>query len=208
GSVSEGSRYPACVPYSPSSALLKWNSDRAAALDSMVAVHGKVVEGKVGRQYATGHLNRALFVVLASEFQGYCRDLHEEAAWVMTDGLEPVGDPRIPILRSSLVRGRKLDGGNAQPSSIGSDFSSLGMDFWPALEAMYPAKKAKWHTFLTELNKARNAIAHRDDTKLAEIKDPLTLGTFKSWRTTLKGFVAGMDKVVEAYLQNTAGKSW
>ncbi|MFF2087297.1 hypothetical protein ACFVVM_26285 [Nocardia sp. NPDC058176] len=172
--------------YSPSPALIKWNTDRAAALDSMVAVHGKVVDGKVGRQYATGHLNRALFVVLASEFQGYCRDLHDEAAWVMTDGLEPLGDPRIPILRNALVRGRRLDGGNAQPAALGSDFSSIGMDFWPAVEAMYPTKRAQWRAFL----------------------ENMTLATFKKWRTTLKGFVAGMDKVVEAYLQDTAGKSW
>ncbi|MDO3649905.1 hypothetical protein [Nocardia mangyaensis] len=194
--------------YRPSPALIKWNGDRAAALDSMVAVHGKVVDGKVGRQYATGHLNRALFVVLASEFQGYCRDLHDEAAWVMTDGLEPPGDPRIPILRAALVRGRKLDGGNAQPSSIGSDFSSIGMDFWPAVEAMYPTKRAQWRAFLENMNRTRNAIAHRDDNKLADTQEPITLATFKKWRVTLKGFVAGMDKVVEAYLQDTAGKSW
>jgi hypothetical protein len=61
------------VPYSPSPALQKWRGDRSIALDSLVAAHGKVVGGRRGRQYATEHLNRALFIALAGEFQGYCR---------------------------------------------------------------------------------------------------------------------------------------
>ncbi|MFJ2840016.1 hypothetical protein ACIO52_32040 [Nocardia sp. NPDC087230] len=196
------------MPPKPSPALQKWLSDRSDRLDELVAVHGKVVDGRRGRQYATQQLNHALFVALAGEFQGYCRDLHEDAAWVMTDGLEPLGDPRIPILRNALLRGRKLDGGNAQSGSIGNDFTSIGLDFWPAVQAMYPAKRDDWRVHIDKLNKARNGIAHRDETKLREIQEPLTLGTFKKWRVKLKAFVAGMDRVVEAYLQTTAGKSW
>ncbi len=187
-----------------SPALIRWNDERCAALDSLVAIHGKVVGGKRGRRYATRHLNRALFVALASEFQGYCRDLHDNAVFVMTDGFEPSSDLRLPILRNALVRGRKLDTGNAQPASLGSDFNVIGMDFWPAVERAYPTKKVRWQTFLTKLNDTRNAIVHRQDVKLAALDEPLTLATFRRWRSPLNGVVV----VVDAYLQDTAGKSW
>ncbi|AXK86680.1 hypothetical protein [Nocardia farcinica] len=196
------------MPYSPSPALQRWRTDRAAALGSLVAVHAKVVDGRRGRQYATERLNQALFIALASEFQGYCRDLHDIAVLAATDGLASSGDPRLVWARSALIRNRKLSTGNASPGALGNDFKFFGMDFWPSVQAMYPAKTSDWVKFLTKMNDTRNAIAHRDDTKLAAVTDPLTLRTFKRWRATLNSLASGIDRVVEAYLQDTIGKSW
>jgi hypothetical protein len=196
------------VPYSPSPALQKWRIDRAVALDSLVAVHGKVVDGKPGRQYATEHLNQALFIALASEFQGYCRDLHDIAVFAATDGLAASGDPRMVWARAALIRNRKLSVGNANSAALGNDFKFFGMNFWDSIKTMHPSKRDAWREFLDTMIETRNAIVHRDDTKLAAIAEPLTLRTFKKWRATLNSVTSGIDKVVDAYLQNTIGKSW
>ncbi|NEW42500.1 hypothetical protein [Nocardia cyriacigeorgica] len=196
------------MPYKPSPALQKWRSDRANRLDELVAVHGKVVGGRRGRQYATEQLNHALFVALAGEFQGYCRELHDLGVFAFTDGLASPGDPRLVNARSAYIRPRKLSTGNASPTALSNDFKMFQMSFWPAIKAMYPAKSSPWNDFLANLNEARNAIAHRDETKLAAVTDPLTLATFKRWRSTLNGIASGIDKVVGAYLQDTLGKSW
>lgn len=72
-----------------------------------------------GRQYATEHLNLTLFVSLAAEFQGYCRELHDDAAVAFTDRFGTASGPWTDVVRSALVRNRKLDQGNdgAGPST-------------------------------------------------------------------------------------------
>ncbi len=191
-----------------SAALEKWRTDRAAALDSLVAVHEKVAVDRRGRRYATEQLNRALFVALAGEFQGHCRDLHDDMVLLYADGLGPATDPRVISARSAMIRGRRLSTGNANPSALGNDFKYFGMDFWSSMKAAYPGKNNDWNRLLERLNETRNAIAHRDDIKMATLQDPLTLATFKRWRSTLNTITVGIDKVVAAYLQETIGKSW
>ncbi|MFD4403892.1 hypothetical protein ACFWPH_14155 [Nocardia sp. NPDC058499] len=178
-------------------------------LDSLEEVHGRVTGRRRGRQYATEHLNSALFVSLAAEFQGYCRDLHNGAAAALSDSLG-VGDPRAIIFRAALVRGRNLDKGNAQPASIGADFQILGMALWPHTYAAYPVLGPKWNETLTRLNKVRNAVAHRNDPQLVAVKreQPLDLATFRRWRRSLNGAASGFDNVVGAYLKDTANVGW
>jgi hypothetical protein len=52
-----------------SSALEKWTEERCPGLGSLEDVHGKVTGKQRGRQRATVHLNRALFVALSAAFQ-------------------------------------------------------------------------------------------------------------------------------------------
>lgn len=198
------------VPYTCSPALLRWKTDRADALNTLVTVHSTVTGRRRGRQYGTEQLNYALFVSLASEFQGYCRDLHDDAIFAMTNAMAQAGDPSLEVVRTAMILSRKLDKGNAQPSSLGSDFKILGMTFWEDMAMRYPVQKPRWHGFLTDLNETRNAIAHRDTAKLviAKVKQPLTLATFKRWRATLNAVTAGIDNAVHAYLQRTVGSSW
>src|SRR5947209_19559467 len=93
-----------------SSALEKWSDERCAGLDSLEDVHGKVTGRQRGRQRATGHLNRALFVALSAEFQGFCRDLHEDAAIHVTESirLAPENAKIAPVVLNALVRERAL----------------------------------------------------------------------------------------------------
>ena len=198
------------MPLPCSSALHRWNGDRCKALDSLESAHTAVTGGRRGRQYATEHLNLALFVSLAAEFQGFCRDLHDEAAEAIACQVGTSGDQIVVLFQSALTRARNLDKGNAQPSSLGSDFYILDIPLWSDLEVRYPKRKGQWHTTLSRLNAARNAIAHRNDDQLAKVKlvRPLNLRTFRAWRSSLNGAAAGFDCVVGAYLNDTASIGW
>ena len=191
----------------PSDALIRWQSERCAVLDSLEAIHEQITGKKRGRQTATEHLNLALFVRLAAEFQGFCRDLHDDAAIVVADSLAEEYAARIPVLLGALVRGRKLDTGNAGPGNIGNDFGNLGMSLWPDVYVRYRAWGPKWNKVLERLNDVRNAIAHSDNAKLAQVKatQPLTLATFRRWRGSLNTAASGFDKVVGAYLRYLTG---
>lgn len=93
----------------------------------------------------TEHLTLALFVRLAAEFQGFCRDLHDDAAIRIVFGLPDAFAARVPVLLAVLVKGRKLDRGNAAPGNIGADFGNLGMSLWPAVYAKYPVQGSRWN---------------------------------------------------------------
>lgn len=190
----------------PTDALLRWRSERSAALDSLEAVHARVTGKKPGRQHATEHLNSALFLRLAAEFQGFCRDLHTDAvlAIVADPSHVPGSDVRRRIFMSSLRRNRKLDVGNASPSNIGNDFLYLGLTLWADVRARYPTRGPGWNATLEDLNAVRNAIAHSDEAKLVVVRarHPLTLRTYRTWRSSLNAAATGFDNVVRAYLQD------
>ena len=197
------------MAYKSSPALQTWRSDRADRLDELVAAHRTVRSAGRGRQYATQQLTNQLFVALAAEFQGYCRDLHDLAILASTDGLAPPGDPRLVNARSAYVRSRRLSTGNASWSNLTNDFNkAFQMNLGRELQAMYPAQANDWQSLIEKLNETRNAIAHSDQAKLTSLAVQLTLPTFRARRTTLKAAVSGLDRVVEAYLQNTIGQSW
>jgi hypothetical protein len=142
----------------------------------------------------------ALFVSLAAEFQGFCRDLHDDAAFTLASSLGLGIDPRVSVVRNALVRARKLDVGDANPGTLGSDFAILGVTLWLDIHASYPTRGTKWRTTLENLNGVRNAVAHSDAAKLAAVKQkqPLNLATFKRWRRSIDGAASGFDKVVGA----------
>ena len=194
----------------PTDALLRWRSERCAALDSLEAVHARVTEKKPGRQYATEHLNLALFLRLAAEFQGFCRDLHTDVALAIVADLDDFSGAEVhrKLLLSSLRRGRKLDVGNASPGNIGNDFMYLGMTLWADIKNRCPTKGPRWNAVLEDLNNVRNAVAHSDETKLAIVRtqQPLTLRTFRTWRRALNDAATGFDTVVRSYLEDVTGK--
>ena len=191
------------LDFVPSDALVRWQGERCAVLDSLEAIHEQVTGKRRGRQTATEHLNLALFVRLAGEFQGFCRDLHDDAAICIADSLADEYRARIPVILGALVRGRRLDSGNAGPGNIGNDFGNLGMSLWPDVKRRYPTRGPKWNTVLERLNEVRNAVAHSDSAKLVAVRNqqPLTLVTFRNWRRSLNTAAAGFDTVVAAYLQ-------
>jgi hypothetical protein len=203
-----------------SDALERWQTERAEALDSLDSIHGKITGRKRGRKYDTKHLNRALFVALAAEFQGFCRDLHEDAAIHVANSLEtvPSNVKIVPVVLDALVRertlspnkrdkDRRLDKGNVDFSALVTDFATLGIHIGEELKNRCPRMTPKWEKTLRALNDARNGIAHSDAEKLAAAhrEHGLTLATFRRWRSSLNGASDAMDRVVGTYLLDLTG---
>jgi hypothetical protein len=187
-----------------SAALSEWRSGRKAKLNNLLGAHIAVGGSGVGRRWATEELNHALVLRLASEFQGFCRDLHDEAVGRLVETVAPANPQLQQVLVIPYRTGRRLDRGNAEPGGLGNDFGLLGMTLWPDIKAKYPVRGEEWRRKLELLNEARNGIAHDDATKLARVRSsgwPLTLPSIRRWRSALDGLAAGMDHVTKDYLQ-------
>src|SRR5438270_382490 len=101
----------------PSLSLNRWLTDRATALDEIESAHQSIGGTGPGRRYATQQINQAYAVLLSSQFQGYCRDLHSECI----DHLVRVAvTPALHgIVQNDLRLHRRLQTGNPNPANIG-----------------------------------------------------------------------------------------
>ena len=156
--------------------------------------------GAPGRRWRTEQINWALALLLAAEFQGFARDLHDEAG--ATFALEGgIGNSTLEsILKARVTQNRQLDRGNANPGNLGSDFKILGLDLWADLAEGWPAKKPRWNAYLAELNTARNAIAHSNSGEIASLG--VNLRAVKKWHRSLDGLASAMDDVVGKHLKD------
>lgn len=191
-----------------SAALLVWKSDRATRLNRLLAAH-RAVRGTVrGRRWVTDELNHSLILRLATEFQGYARELHDETSLAVVGALAPGNVVRQNTLQIPYSAARRLDRGNAEPNRLNADFGLFGLQLWVELDQRYPTKAPKWRKDLTVLNTARNGLAHDDVQKIANVVAsgwPLTLPYVRRWRATLDGLTVGMDQVVGHYIHRTFG---
>jgi hypothetical protein len=193
----------------PSTAYREWTTTRARALDEIAQAHAAVGGTRRGRRYATQQVNRAYAVLLASQFQGFCRDLHSEcvdhmaAAVTLVAAIKP--DPFQLVLQGEFTRSRQLDRSNAQPSSIGADFGRLGIPFWDKVDSYNP-ENARRQVLLEELNGWRNAIVHQnfDPAKLGGTT-VLRLGRVKKWRIACNHLARAFDEVLHRHLQTLTG---
>jgi hypothetical protein len=146
-------------------------------------------------------------VLLAAQFQRFCRDLHSEAA----SGLAIVVAPAsLQVVFSALLtQNRQLDRGNAQPSSLGADFGRFGMDFWNAVnqrDIRNSARQAKTE----QLNIWRNAIAHQDFVLKGD--DLVKIGTtdrklrfIVAWRSACDNLAFHFDRAIRDHLTALTG---
>ena len=140
----------------PSVAYRIWRTSRAAFLNQIEMAHAAIGGAGPGRRYATQQINHAYVLLLAAEFQGFCRALHDESIAAI---LKSIPTTLSKVVATSLPLGRQLDRGNATPAAIGSDFGRFGFDVWPKLIAADPHLPV-WQKKLSEMNEWRNAIAH------------------------------------------------
>jgi len=140
----------------PSAAFQVWQTLSRRALDQIEAARTAVGGTGPGRRHTTQQIDQAYAVLLSSQFQRFCRDLHTEIADLL---VRPIGSAALQtLLRGPLSVGRKLDAGNPNPGNIGADFRRLGLDIWVALGA-YTTRSGVRRTRLEELN--RLAERHR-----------------------------------------------
>jgi hypothetical protein len=161
-----------------------------------------------GRRWVTDELNHSLILRLATEFQGFARDLHNETSIAVVRALSPDNEARQSQLLIPYFNGRRLDRGNAQPTTLHEDFALFGMKLWSELEARHAMRSTRWRAALTVLNHARNGIAHDDAGKIADARASgwlLTLSSVHRWRRALDGLTTAMDDVVGQHIRQIIG---
>lgn len=188
----------------PSNALQRWLTERRSALDEIENAHREVEGSGPGRRYATQQINQACAVLLASQFQGFCRELHTESVGHLAN-TAPSASVRI-ILGNGFKSSRRLDSGNANSDTIRRDYSRFGISFWSAVEAHQRFNRRR-RLLLDELNVWRNAIAHQsiDPSKLG--RSGLQLKMVRRWRDACHGLATSFDEVMRVYLQALLGAS-
>ncbi len=188
-----------------SASLQLWNSIRAVSLDQIEAAHGSVGGSGRGRRYATQQINQAYTVLLSSQFQGFCRDLHSECVTILLQGIPSV--PLRTVLNGMVLTGRKLDSGNPNPGNIGVDFGGFGFRFWDAVYAISVINRAR-KAHLDALNDWRNAVAHQDFTapRLGGAT-VVQLVTVRRWRAACNGLATAFDAVMQDRLRTLIGTS-
>jgi hypothetical protein len=175
----------------------KWSTERLPALRELDSARRGLREFKRGTRFAIRQIHESYVVLLASHFQGFCRDLHDECAdfFVRTISTEMLRN----TVRIVLVLGRKLASGNATPGNIGSDFGRFGLEFWDEVRKLDAGNQDRQKE-LDRLNAWRNAIAHQhfDLSKLggADLRLPLLRG----WRTVCDRLAVSFDGVMRSHL--------
>jgi hypothetical protein len=124
-----------------SNALTKWQIDRAVRLDRLEVTHASVP----ARTLADG-LNRALVLQLTAEFQGFARDLHDETARSLVTALAPGDPPGQDMLIVPYTTGRRLNRGNADPTTLNQDFGLFGCACGTTCEAPTPSRRGSGMT--------------------------------------------------------------
>jgi len=190
---------------STSAALASWRSSGLERLRELEAVHAKVVGPSRGRKWGVTQLNRSMFVALVAQFQGYCRDLHDEATKIHVDAAIGGQKQMIQLL---IRQGRKLDSHNPRRSTLGHDFGRLGFSFIEELKATGPETRRQLD-LLDALVDYRNAIGHGDEAAIANLEAAggvrATKASYRLHRRSLDSLAGTMNSVVAAAVGRALG---
>jgi hypothetical protein len=188
----------------PSNALQAWLGPRAADLDELENAHRAIGGTGPGRRTATQQINQAYAVLLSSQFQAFCRELHTECADHL---LAPIADPNLRVmLRNNLLLARRLDRGNPSVENIGADFSRFGLTFWAVVDA-HRTQNRQRKILLEELMDWRNAIAHHDfrPAMVRGGRPALQLARVQAWRRGCEMLALSFDDVMRTHIQTMTG---
>lgn len=187
----------------PSQSLQTWRNDRSIALDELEAAHRSIGGAGRGRRYATQQINHAYAVLLCSQFQGFCRDLHRESADHFVQSLRGALARSVSEL---LIENRRLDRGNPTPGNIGSDYNRFGLQFWGAVRRL-DVRNDERRGRLEELNLWRNAIAHQDFNPVVLGTTVLQIRRVRGWRSACDQLAGSFDRAMRDYLLTVNGIS-
>jgi len=185
----------------PSKALTTWFDESLAAFDRMEEAHSRTGGTGRGRRYFIDHLNQSYTVLVASHFQRFCRDLHSESIDVLAQWAHGQS-AELELLMRDLARKRSLDGGNANPGTIGNDFNRFGLLFWNAIDQTH--RGVTRHERLEVLNAWRNAIAHQDFKSVGGHRY-VGLREVQAWRGTCTGLAQAFDRLMRTHLRRIIG---
>jgi len=191
----------------PSSATEYWRTFQLSALDELEQAHTALEGSGPGRRFRTSQINGAYILMLASQFQMFCRNLHSEAATAMA-GVIAAGQLRDAVI-AAMTQGRWLDRGNAEPRNIGKDFARIKMAFWVQVDAL-DVRNAARRARLRQLNIWRNGFAHQDfdfsvEDQAATNGTRPTMPFIRIWRRACDNLVDEFDSAVAAHLTTLTG---
>jgi hypothetical protein len=186
----------------PSVSFQAWSTVRRSALNELEIAHRSVGGTSRGRRYATQQINQAYAVLLSSQFQGFCRELHSECADHFVRNV-PMRLLRT-ALRNVVVNGRKLDRGNPNPGNIGADYNRFGIAFWDEVRNLDRRNQGRQNR-LEELNDWRNAIAHQDFDPAILVPSVLRLQRIREWRSACNQLAICFDQVLSSHIQAVNG---
>lgn len=188
-----------------SNALAKWRTSGLGRLAELEGVHATLVGSGAARKWGTTQLNRSLVLALVAQFQGFCRDLHDEAARVH---VEAAIEGQKQTLHLLIRQGRRLDTHNPRRSVLGHDFARLGFSLLEDLKATGPATVSQLE-LLDALVDYRNAVGHGDEARIATLEaEGRVRATKKSYtehRRSLDGLAGTIDSTVAAGLARVLG---
>ena len=157
------------MAYIKSKPLQRWLGERADALGVLTEAHAlaRVSLGRGRPLDVSKPLARAYVIAVVSEFQGFCRDLHDLAVrrLVSTSGASA---RCAPLLTEGLSQGRGLDRGNADLRALRQDFARIGLESLD-LDLHNPRWSMSDRTGFLELFRLRNALAHGNDRELERL---------------------------------------
>lgn len=187
----------------PSRSLQTWQVDGRKVLGEIEAAHRAVRGTGRGRRFAAQQINQAYVVLLSSQFQRFCRDLHSESVEHLVRNIQP--DATRSVVRRRFMEGRKLDAGNPNPGNIGSDFGRFGITFWPALQSHSRHARSRQRA-LEAMTRWRNAVAHQDFSH-PELggRDRLRLTEVRRWRAICRYLAVDFDGMMNEYLLAMTG---
>lgn len=181
-----------------SNALAEWSGTRRRKLQLQQDIR-KTAQLPWQEKQADG----VMVVRLAAEFQGFARDLHDEAIEFMVTTVAGSNSDLLSALRVGMAANRTLGRNNANADTLEKDFYRLGMLFWGAINRAYPRRGHNWRQQLNKLVEMRNCLAHEDVAKQLKLQSEgysLTESRVKDWQRDLDLLAEAMDDVVGAYL--------
>lgn len=185
-----------------SQSLQRWQGMRAAILTAIDATCAVAAGRQPPDPVLEFTLVRSYTVLLAAQFQGYCRDLYSECVTAVVRA--------VPTAMQTLVREQcgtacQLTGANARYESLRTDFERFDLSLMDELKVHDPAAATRV-TPLNHLNQWRNYVAHSNPLPPAH-GGPLTLATVRQWRTNCERLADGMDAVMYDHLTDRLGSA-
>lgn len=181
----------------PSAALSRWTNDRMPRLSEVdrhcAAVHALATPTPfLAEESLSGYV-----MLLSGHFQGFCRDLYTECSQLLTATVPATLQATI---QSQCFADLKLNSNNPTVETIRKDFERFAftLDFHsdPAI--------APRVTHLGQLNKWRNAVAHKKASPPVGVP-PLTLAAVQNWRNSCDGLATWLDGIMYRELQRILG---
>ena len=189
----------------PSRSLENWRTKRTNELDEIETALTAIRGSGRGRMYTTQQVNHAYLVLLSSQFQGFCRDLHSECVDHLLQIIQPAS--LQTVLSAEFLFHRMLDRGNPTPRNLGNDFDRLGLEFWREVNRISRRNKNR-REHLDELNNWRNAVAHHDfDPAKLGGRKTLTLKIIRSFRSVCTALATDFDRVMASHLKTVTGSN-